>query len=361
MALDALADAADLARPETPPSVTSYQRVQLIDRHAIITLHRINWSNSAIAKHLSIKRDTVAHWISVYKATGECKSGKRSGRPRCTDEATDEDILITARVVKFTSPKKINTELGLGVSSKTVARRLNEGGLFGRVAVHKRIFTDEERTKRLAFANGYKHWTYDDWSKVLFSDESTIYGAGFCGRVWVMREIGERFNHEYVVDQKSHPIKVNLWGSFCAAGPGYCKIFTENMDARIMSKVIDQELTKTVEDFYHNPDGTVTQWYLLHDNARTFKNDIVTARLHTLGAICLEFPPYSPDLNPIENLWAILKRRIERVQCKTWEELQDRTADIWEEISVELCEILVRSMPERCQAVIDANGWHTKY
>jgi len=36
----------------------------------------------------------------------------------------------------------------------------------------------------------------------------------------------------------------------------------------------------------------------------------VTEQLHTLGASKLDFPPYSPDLNPIENLWATMARAV---------------------------------------------------
>ena len=72
-------------------------------------------------------------------------------------------------------------------------------------------------------------------------------------------------------------------------------------------------------------------------------------------------PPYSPDLNPIENLWADLARRVEKFQCETMEELQDIAADEWKKTPKKLLRKLARSMPDRCQAVIEANGDHTKY
>ncbi len=79
------------------------------------------------------------------------------------------------------------------------------------------------------------------------------------------------------------------------------------------------------------------------------------------GIQLIKIPPYSPDLNPIEHLWADLARRVEQYQCETMEELQDIVADEWKDTSVDFIRELVQSMPERCQAVIDANGDHTKY
>ncbi len=75
----------------------------------------------------------------------------------------------------------------------------------------------------------------------------------------------------------------------------------------------------------------------------------------------LDFPAYSPDLNPIENLWNDLERRVEARPASTVEELQDAIAEEWERTSPAYLRKLARSMPKRCQAVIDAHGDHTKY
>ena len=77
----------------------------------------------------------------------------------------------------------------------------------------------------------------------------------------------------------------------------------------------------------------------------------------------LDFPPYSPDLNPIENLWAVLARAVEQRPPDTMEELQDRVAEEWDKVDKDkaLLRSLVHSMPQRCAAVIEAQGWHTKY
>ena len=68
------------------------------------------------------------------------------------------------------------------------------------------------------------------------------------------------------------------------------------------------------------------------------------------------------DLNPIENLWHIFKNKLEEKQCKNLEEMKAEIRHIWHtEITRELCKTLARSMPNRLQAVINANGGHTKY
>ena len=103
------------------------------------------------------------------------------------------------------------------------------------------------------------------------------------------------------------------------------------------------------------------QWYFLHDNDKKFHSKVVQEWLHTVGVTCLDFPPYSPDLNPIENLWAALAREVEKTPCKTMEQLQDVVAAVWADASKPLMAGLIASMPRRIAAVIAAGGSHTKY
>lgn len=63
----------------------------------------------------------------------------------------------------------------------------------------------------------------------------------------------------------------------------------------------------------------------------------------------------------MENLWATMARAVEQHQCDTMEKLQDVVAAEWDKIDAEYMRTLAHSMPKRCQAVIDAQGWHTKY
>jgi transposase len=112
----------------------------------------------------------------------------------------------------------------------------------------------------------------------------------------------------------------------------------------------------------------------LHDNGPTFKSHLVQRWLRKYaqreGVILINWPPYSPDLNPIENLWSILKERI----CTRYPELSDMpktqaakdrlieaAQELWHELEDEVFENLLNSMPKRMQAVIDADGWYTKY
>jgi len=152
-------------------------------------------------------------------------------------------------------------------------------------------------------------------------------------------------------------VKVNVWACFAASGCGYMHIFNENMDGKLFCKIIKNNLAASADLIL--PPGQ--QRYFLMDNAKTHKSERAKEIIHNASFITLDFPPYSPDLNPIENLWSILARRVEQRTCETVEELQDVIADEWDRVEPETLQKLAHSMPTRCQAVIDAAGWHTKY
>lgn len=356
------AAAALAAEPAAAPAAAPSQRFSEKERWACVALHEYGLSERKIQAHLNKSRNGVRGVLKRYRETGSPGSGSRSGRPRCTDEATDTAIAFAAHVDKFTSPRQVRRKLYLDdISARTIDRRMQKAGLFGRVARKKRQYTDEERQKRLSFAEGYKHWTTEQWSKVLFSDEKCFYGKGFCGRTWVRRPIGEALNSDYTVHKTAHPVKVNVWAAFCAAGQGYMHIFSEKLDKHLYKKILSANLLPSARLHFSAAPPRVEPWFFLHDNDPKHTSGVVKEWLHNNGVTVIDFPPYSPDLNPIENLWAAMARAVEQHACETQEELQDVIAAEWDRVDAELMRKLVDSMPKRCQAVIDAEGWHTKY
>ena len=74
-------------------------------------------------------------------------------------------------------------------------------------------------------------------------------------------------------------------------------------------------------------------------------------------------PPYSPDLNPIEHVWKVLKERIgNRVdRPKNVDELWVVVQDEWSKIDINLINDFVDSMPDHVNVVYNAKGKCTRY
>lgn len=107
-----------------------------------------------------------------------------------------------------------------------------------------------------------------------------------------------------------------------------------------------------------------------HDNASTHTAHVVRDALEELGFEVMEWPPYSPDLNPIENLWALLKAKILKIRPElkampnndsTWEILVDTAQEAWDMLDLDIFKNLSETMPHRVQDIIKYEGWYTSY
>jgi transposase len=77
--------------------------------------------------------------------------------------------------------------------------------------------------------------------------------------------------------------------------------------------------------------------------------------------IRMVWPPQSPDLNPIEQLWDYVDTEVRKHYISSKENLWNTLVKCWNETPKEIFVKYINTMPARCQAVIDAKGGHTKY
>lgn len=100
-----------------------------------------------------------------------------------------------------------------------------------------------------------------------------------------------------------------------------------------------------------------------HDLAPCHTSRPVRKFLDDKNVEVLPWPGNSPDMNPIENLWAIVKKRITAIDCREKTSLWNAIKDIWEndEELPQMCDRLVSSMPRRVQLLAKSRGGHTKY
>ena len=100
----------------------------------------------------------------------------------------------------------------------------------------------------------------------------------------------------------------------------------------------------------------------MHDGASCHQSKKTSGYLG-LTNICLlsDWPSQSPGLNPLENLWSILKKNVSRGNPTNKDELWNLTLQKWNKISNDVIHSLYRSMPQRLAAVIKSKGGPCKY
>jgi transposase len=326
-----------------------------VQRAAIVTLWLDNQDRQTIAHKIPCHLNTVGHWVREWQHRRELSDAERSGRPRCTTDSNDIRIEELAEEKKFTTPFEMRNELELDVSYRTIRRRLDEVGLYGRVARTEHAYTEEQRRKRLSFAEGYLNWKEEDWERVIFSDE-THFNHFSRGRHWVQRPVGTAFDPLYLAHDTENFQTVSLWSCFCAKGIGQAEIYVGEYNAARHNSFLQANLLATYRHFY--PTGL---WWFLQDNAPQHKAKIAQVWLHNHGINCLDFPPYSPDLNPIENLFHNLKVRVFKHFPTSAADIEAALHAEYEHLPTDLLTQLAHSMPDRLKAVIENQGHKTKY
>ncbi|KAJ5260507.1 hypothetical protein N7478_012112 [Penicillium angulare] len=108
----------------------------------------------------------------------------------------------------------------------------------------------------------------------------------------------------------------------------------------------------------------------MQDNAPVHTAYVVRDWLRDQDFEVMVWPPHSPDLNPIENLWALLKAKIYELHAElhtmldnddTLEYLVACAQEAWSEIDLSILENLAITMPHRVKEIIDNKGWYTSY
>ena len=102
-------------------------------------------------------------------------------------------------------------------------------------------------------------------------------------------------------------------------------------------------------------------WYFMQDGATIHRANVTLDFLNTYCNVLPDWPANSPDLNPIENLCSILKRKVEELNPKTKEDLINLIFDVWNNLDESIFNNLIDSMNTRMNLVIQKNGDHTGY
>lgn len=323
----------------------------------IQTLYLQDKSASYIAKDVGMSKKQILGRIRKFKKFGTMVQRPIPGRPRKT--TSKEDFLIVHQALQdpLVSSVSIKKDLpDLHVSESTILRRLHEKGRLGSFwAIKKPKLSSDHRKKRLQWAAQHQNWTISQWNQVLWSDECTFYQwSSRKFRIW--RPLHSGYKKKYIQPSVSHPAKINVWGCFSGHGLGVLVPIDGNLNASQYVQILDKNLRGVVERLYEHE-----EWYLMQDNSPIHNANRTYEYLEKKGVSLLDWPAYSPDLNPIENVWGEMKRRLQFCRPRNAVELQKCVENIWNNLSEEYITNLLKSMPNRVLAVIAKKGEATKY
>jgi transposase len=243
---------------------------------------------------------------------------------------------------------------------------LKEHGILNWRAKRRPHLTQTEATLRLAFARAHRH---TDWSRYLFSDECSVEKGRGKKALWAFGYWYQKWDHDKLQTYlKGKQGSVMIWACIGGTSRRSELIIMSRDETSPRQGYTASSYTDTLEEgLLPIYDGEA----FVQDNAPIHTAHYTRNWLANVGVYLLpNWPPYSPDLNPIEHLWYHLKARVYELRPDLDDITnKDRQREIlcevlpqaWRDIRDTIVNKVIESMPRRIEAVIQAGGWQTRY
>lgn len=317
---------------------------------AICALVKENKSSKEIAKNTGVSLRSVQRWTKMYREGGSDavpRPYKQIGPKSSISLATLHHIrrqieaqpCITSGELKAKNPALLAC-----MTNRTVRRYLSRdlGYRFCR-AVPKPRHTPTHCEKRLTFVARYREWEVKKWRKVLWSAEATFQATGNQQSNTVTDRSGSG-----VLD----PDSVTVWGCFSYYGKGKLVFLPKNMrmDVDHYFTVISEELDECMQK--------CSAEVFMHDGAHCHTATLINNWFRFCNITVLKYwPNNSPDLNPMENLWAYIKCNLQNRDTSSIARLQANIQDIWDDIHPDYLQYMADSVPTRLEQVKTNRGF----
>lgn len=318
-------------------------------------IKRDKLTQRAVAEQLKISQTTVWKVWQKYRETKSVHDRPKSGRKRKLGPSDERAIIAAAKRRKSASEiaQKLKKK-GKQVCPETVRTTLKNCGFAYLKIQETEELSERHKAERLAYAQDMMNY---DWKQVIFTDEKSFWLGSGQSHCWQRRD--ERITRQV----KRHPKKLHVWAGIGYYGKFKLYLFEENLKAPLYQKILRARLPES--EITYAPHSTRLmrkKWIFLQDNDPKHKAAKSMQLLEELiGDRYLHHPASSPDLNPMENIWSYLNRKVQAAEVTTIQCLRNVLRKEWKSMPWEEIRVAVDSMPSRLQQCIERGGGRTDY
>ena len=321
------------------------------ERFKIDLLKKNGVTNNEICKEINRSYKVITNYLKLKenyglkrKTMGNTKISSRD-KNRIRSEATENKL----------SAAQIAHKLDLPIKKRRVQQILHDTqGIVYKKQSKKPPLPESHKSARLEFARLHMAWTAK-WRQVVFSDEKKFNLDGPDGYSCYWHDL--RKNNPPRMSRNFGGGSVMVWAAFSYTGKTPMCFISTKMNSDRYIELLDNVLIEFMENFMQ--EDCIFQ----QDNAAIHVSKLSKAWFDHRNITLMKWPARSPDLNPIENLWGILSRKIyaNGKQFDTVASLKSSIKKAWEEIDPNVLSKLIDSMPSRIFSVIENKGASTKY
>ncbi|GFV05515.1 transposable element Tcb1 transposase [Trichonephila clavipes] len=256
-----------------------------------------------VSEEPGIAQSVISRLWQRFQDDGNVSRCYSTGRPRVT--TLNEDwyiyLAVTAKRNRRRTASDLSCQLssatGKTVSRQTVYRRLGHIGLYARRPVRCVPLTATHCRQQLIWIRQHALWTPQQWSCVTFSDESSFSLQSDSRRTLIWRAPGIRYHQENNIERRRYGGAGWLvWGGIILGSRTDLHVQSVTMIGHICRDVILEQHVRLFR-------GTMSAGFLFMDeNARPHRANIVDECLQSEDITRMDWPAFSPDLNPIEHV-----------------------------------------------------------
>lgn len=314
------------------------------------------WSNVKMAAHLPGRSVTVVR--NFFKLGN--KYGKRSYETprRKVDKMMIRRIRRDA-VIKELSAKQIIKENQLPISVKTCQRVIKDAGCHWRSKSNDIDLTKKHKEKRKRICEEYSA-DPRKIARLICSDykKFTLDGPYKRQKCW---QDPRRPKPTYLMRQMGGG-SLMVWGAISKKGKTRLCFTDTKIDSAAHCEILSDHLLPFCHEHYLLEDGRIDAEFQ-QDGAKIHTSRYTREWLEEYKLEVMDWPARSPDLNPIENLWAILAQLVYagNRQYRSKTALKEAIEEAWDKIDQATLNKLIDSMHNRFDMCISLKGGKTNY
>ena len=320
-------------------SLSEQEKIRIIE---LVHEHGRCWTliGDIIGKH----KNTCQSFYDSYIRSGTINPKK--GRPITINSDFKEGVMGSIVTVPDQTTRQVASDFEISHTTVRSIFKENHLGYFQKNAVTP--LTPEHKRGRVNFCDKYKDVDYKSLPLFIFSDESTFENTVNNG-IW---RIPGQYPPQSFYTKQQKPLSVMVWGGIGPCGYRTQLLhFEQKVDSyrycyELIKKGIFTDLKSKFGDHY--------VWQ--EDNATPHSASLTQSILKKCVPQKVQWPPRSPDLSPIEQVWSYLKKKVNYRLYDSETEYFKAIQTCWNQIPNDIVHNFYSSFLARCNICSKIQG-----